>query len=177
MQTLEAALLETAGGWEQDVCAGHEDREIIGAVAETFLAQMLVVFMDLRPGALLLEEVAADRTYATWKPLGDERLLALGAGVRYRVSDRAKALLQLAEQGCACLSMPDFFHVMSDLVQSYALAIARRGRPVRQEWTKAAEVRSKPRPLAGSPQALLAAQHQVEGRRAEVQRWEGVHST
>src|SRR5207247_11016845 len=30
---------------------------------------------------------------------------------------------------------------------------------------------------AGHPQAPLAAQHQGEVRRAEVQRWEGVHST
>jgi Family of unknown function (DUF6399) len=133
--------------------------------------------MDLPTGYLLLEEVAEDRTYATWKALVDERLLALGAGVRYLVSDRAKALLQLAEQGFACLSMPDFFHVMHDLVKSYSLAIARRVRHARQECTKAEEVLSKPRPLAGSPQALLAAQHQVEVRRAEVRRWEGVHST
>jgi AraC-like DNA-binding protein len=44
MQTLEAALLETAGGWEKDVCAGTEGREIIGAVDETFLEQLMLVF-------------------------------------------------------------------------------------------------------------------------------------
>ena len=37
--------------------------------------------------------------------------------VLYRVSDRAKALIQLAEQGLECLSMPDFFHVVHDIVQ------------------------------------------------------------
>ena len=40
----------------------------------------------------------------------EARLTALGTGVRYLVSDRAKALIQLAEQGLECLSMPDFFH-------------------------------------------------------------------
>ena len=82
-------------------------REIIGAVDETFLEQMMLVFMDLRTGYLLLEEVAEDRTYATWKAVVEERLTALGTGVRYLVSDRAKALIQLAEQGLECLSMPD----------------------------------------------------------------------
>ena len=37
MHAVEAALLETAGAWEQDACAGAEGREIIGAVDETFL--------------------------------------------------------------------------------------------------------------------------------------------
>jgi Family of unknown function (DUF6399)/IclR helix-turn-helix domain len=177
MHALEAALLETAGVWEQDACAGNEVREIIGAVDETFLEQMMLVFMDLRTGYLLHEDVAEDRTYATWKAVVDERLLALGASVRYLVSDRAKALLQLADQGLECLSMPDFFHLMHDLVKSYSLAIARRVRHARQECTQAEEVLSKQSLLAGPPPALLAAQYQVEVRRAEVQRWEGVHST
>ena len=43
-------------------------------MAETFLARMILVFMDLSTGYLLLEEVAEDRPYATWKALVDERL-------------------------------------------------------------------------------------------------------
>src|SRR5215216_2487336 len=74
MQALEAALLETAAAWEKDGCASGEVREIIGAVDETFLARMILVFMDLATGYLLLEEVADERTYATWKTLVDERL-------------------------------------------------------------------------------------------------------
>ena len=53
-------------------------REIIGAVDETFLERMILVFMDLATGYLLLEEVADDRTYATWKALVEERLKAPG---------------------------------------------------------------------------------------------------
>jgi AraC-like DNA-binding protein len=126
MHALEAALLETAGAWEQDACAGDEVREIIGAVDETFLERMMLVLMDLRTGYLLLEEVAEDRTYATWKALVEARLTALGTEVRYVVSDRAKALIQLAEKGLECLSMPDFFHCMHDVGKSYALAIGQR---------------------------------------------------
>jgi len=96
-QALEAAILETAGSWEQDGRAGNEGREIIGAVDETFLERMILVCMDLCTGYLLLEEVAEDRTYATWQALVEERLQALGTGVRYLVSDRAKALIQLAD--------------------------------------------------------------------------------
>ena len=46
MQALEEALIETAEGWEKDGLADGEVREIIGAVDETFLAQMILVFMD-----------------------------------------------------------------------------------------------------------------------------------
>jgi hypothetical protein len=67
MQALEAALLETAAAWEKDGCASGEVREIIGAVDETFLERMILVFMDLSTGYLVLEAVADDRTYATWK--------------------------------------------------------------------------------------------------------------
>jgi hypothetical protein len=176
MQALEAALLETAEAWEQDGCAGGEVREIIGAVDETFLERMMLVFMDLRTGYLLREEVADDRTYATWKALVEERLTALRTGVRYLVSDRAKALIQLAEQGLECLSMPDFFHVMHDLVKSYSFAIARRVHQAHQELKKAEEALSRQPDPTGQPQAPSAAAHSAEVPRANVQRWEKVHS-
>src|SRR5215216_3746727 len=78
MQALEAAILKTAEGWEQDGLVGGEVREIIGAVDETFLERMILVFMDLATGYLLLEEAADDRTYATWKALVEGRLKELG---------------------------------------------------------------------------------------------------
>ena len=129
MQALETALLETAAAWEQDGHATGEVREIIGAVDETFLERMILICMDLTTGYLLFEEVAEDRSYVTWKALVDERLKALGTSVRYLVSDRAKALIQLAEKGLECLSMPDFFHVVHELIKSYSLAIGRRLTP------------------------------------------------
>lgn len=53
----------------------------------------------------------------------DERLTALGATVFSLVSNRAKALIQLAETGFACLSMPDFFHYLHDIGKNYSLAL------------------------------------------------------
>jgi len=107
MQALEAAWWETAAAWEQDGQTRGEGREIMGAVEETFLARMILVFMDLTTGSLLLEEAADDRPYAPWKTLVDARLKVLGTEVLSVVSDRAKALIQLAEQGLEGLSMPD----------------------------------------------------------------------
>ena len=168
---MEAALLETAATWEKDGCAGGEAREIIGAVDETFLEQMMLVFMDLRTGYLLLEGVAEDRTYAPWKAVVDERLVALNTGVRYLVSDRAKALIQLAEQGLECLRMPDFFPCMHELVKSYALAIGRRLRQAQKELKHAEEVLSRQPGLDGRRQDTPKTQQPLEVKHADVQRW------
>ena len=177
MQALEAAILQTAGGWEQDGLAGGEVREIIGAVDETFLERMILVFMDLSTGYLLLEAVAEDRTYATWKALVDERLKVLGTGVLYLVSDRAKALIQLAEQGLECLSMPDFFHVVHEIIKSYSLALGRHLRHTHQELKTATEALTR---LQGRPHAAQDAPEAkalVAARQAEVTRWEEAHHT
>jgi hypothetical protein len=171
MQTLETALLATAEAWEQDGCAGGEMREIIGAVDETFLERMMLVLMDLATGYLLLEAVADDRTYTTWKTLVEERLKALGTGVLYVVSDRAKALIQLAEQGLECLSMPDFFHVVHEIVQSYSLTLGQRWRHAHQALTKAQEALARRQGLLQGEQATREARALVATRQAEVTRW------
>jgi IclR helix-turn-helix domain len=174
MQTLEARILETAATWEKDEIATSEGCEMIGAVDETFLEQMVLVFMDLPSGYVVLEETADDRSYATWHALVDKRLPALRAQGRYLVSDRAKALIQLAEKGLACLSIPDFFHLVHDIVQSYWLALGRRRQQASQGLHKAEERLQKPRPVAPADEAYRAATHQVEAQQVEVTRWEAL---
>jgi Family of unknown function (DUF6399) len=164
IQVLEKTIVETAQAWEKEGTTTGEVRDIIGAVDETFLEHMLLVFMDLPSGYLLVEEVAAERTYATWKAIVDERLKPLGTTVLYLVSDRAKALIQLAETGFECFSMPAFFHCVHDIVKSYSLAIGRRLRHAQQELTRVATQR---------PSCQAHGEHavRVEARRAEVTRW------
>lgn len=177
MQALEAAVLETAEAWEKDGCTKDEVREIIGAVDETFLERMMLVCMDLKTGYLLLEEVAADRTYTTWKGLVDARLKTLGAGIRYLVSDRAKALIQLAEQGFECLSIPDFFHVLHDLTKGYALALGQRLHQAYKQLEAAEHTLARHRAHTMVTPASLQAQAAVEAKRTAVRHWEEVRST
>jgi len=177
MEALVDMIVETTQGWEQDGVAGGEVRESIGAVDETFLAQMILVFQDVSTGYMVQEEVADDRTYATWKALVDERLQALGTSVLYLVSDRAKALIQLAEQGFQCLSMPDFFHFMHDIVQSYSLALGRRMRQAHTALLKAQEALARLQGRPSAAQEAPAAQALVAIRQSEVTRWEEAHHT
>src|SRR3989441_572894 len=169
MQTLAATILETAATWEKNGVAMGAGQEIIGAVDETFLERMVLILLDLTTGYIVLEETADDRSYATWKALVDQRLDALRAQVRYVVSDRAKALIQLAEKGLECLSMPDFFHLVHDIVKSYSLALGRRLSQAHKDLEHAEAV------LASHPE--LAPRTEIEIRRAEGQRWEDVQRT
>jgi hypothetical protein len=162
MQALEATAVETAETWEQAARAAGEVREIIGGGDETFLERMMLIFQDLPTGYLVLEDVADDRTFATWKALGDERLKALGTEVLYVVSDRAKALIQLAEKGLECLSMPDFLHRMHDLVKSYSLAIGRRLKHAQKQLKAAEQALSSYLERTQAAQASQQAQAEVE---------------
>jgi hypothetical protein len=137
MHTLEGLLLETAAAWEKEGIAHGEIRPVIGAVDETFLQRMMLVFMDLATGSVLMEEVAADRSFATWFDRANDRLTTLGTEVLYLVSDRAKALSKLAHTGLGCLSIPDVFHLSHDLAKGYALAIFGRLRQAKRELEQA----------------------------------------
>ena len=177
MQRLEKLIVETAQAWEKDASANGEVRDIIGAVDETFLEYMMLVLMDLHSGYILLEEIAEDRTYKTWKALVDQRLEALKTGILYLVSDRAKALIQLAEKGFGCLSIPDFFHLVHELVKSYSLSIGRQCKQAQKALEKAEKVLEKARHRSPGDCENSQAISEVETCRQEVERWERVQCT
>jgi Family of unknown function (DUF6399)/IclR helix-turn-helix domain len=177
MRTLERIILDTAAAWEQEGIAHGEIRPIIGAVDETFLQRMMLVFMDLASGYLLMEEVAVDRTYDTWYGLINGRLKTFGIGVLYLVSDRAKALVKLAQTGLGCPSIPDLFHLSHDLAQGYSLSIFGR---LRQAQQALAQARQRLEALQASPPGsaqVQQAQASVEASEAVVARWQGVCTT
>ena len=123
MHLLERLLLATAAAWEQDGIAHGEIRPVIGAVDETFLQRMMLVCMDLATGYVLREEVATERSFDTWYARANNRLTTFGTEVLSMVSDRAKALIKLAQTGLGCPSIPDLCHLGHDLAQGYALCI------------------------------------------------------
>jgi hypothetical protein len=123
MEKLTLLILATTEAWEREGIAQGQIGPIVGSVDETFLERMMVVFMDLVSGYVLLEEVADDRTYETWYERVTARLEPMKTYVLYLVSDRAKALIKLAETGLECPSIPDVFHLLHELAKGYSLAI------------------------------------------------------
>jgi hypothetical protein len=176
MHTLEHIILETAAVWEQQGIAHGAIRPIIGAVDETFLPRMILGVMDLASASLLMEERAVKRTYATWDGLVKARLKTFGVGVSSLVSDRAKALIKLAETGLTCLSIPDVFPLSHELAKGYSLAIFGRLRQAQQALTQAGQrLATLQASHPGSDQAQQA-QALVEVREAEMKRWQAVRN-
>jgi hypothetical protein len=132
--------------------------------------------MDLARGYVLAAEGAAERSDDTWDAVVKARLAPLGVGVRSLVSDRAKARIQLAETGLACLRVPDVFHLLHALAKRDALAIFSRLRHAQQALRHAQErlATCQGSPPGGAPGQQARAL--VEAHAAEVQRWQGVRS-
>jgi hypothetical protein len=175
MHMLECLILETAAAWEKEGIAHGEIRPVIGAVDETFLQHMMLVFMDLATGYVLLEEVAADRSFDTWFDRANERLTTLGTEVLYMVSDRAKALIKLAQQGLGCPSIPDLFHLGHDLAKSYSLAIFSRLRQAKQELEQTKQHLEKVQHnTKADPAQVAQAQARVAACATSVTQWQEV---
>jgi DNA-binding transcriptional ArsR family regulator len=177
LHRLERLLLDTAAAWEKEGIAHGEIRPVIGAVDETFLQRMMLVFMDLATGYVLMEEVAADRSFDTWFARTNERLTTLGTPVLYLVSARAKALIKLAHTGLRCPSIPDVFHLGHDLAKGYALGIFGRLRQAKRDLEHAKQGLEK---LQKNPQAdpvqIAQAQSRVAACTTSVHHWQEVGS-
>src|SRR5918992_68621 len=175
MHTLEALLLETGAAWEQEGIAHGEIRPVIGAVDETFLQHMMLVFMDLATGYLLMEEVAEDRRFDTWYDRVNERLKTFGTEVLYLVSDRAKALIRLAHTGLGCLSIPDLFHLSHDLAKGYSLSIFSRLRQAKEDLEQAKQrLETVQQNARAEPVHMEQAQARLAACATSVTHWQGV---
>jgi hypothetical protein len=174
MEQLEHLILETTAGWEREGIDEGQIGPIVGAVDETFLQRMMLVFMDLVSGYVLHEEVADDRTYETWSSRVKMRLEPIQTRVLYLVSDRAKALIKLAKTGLECPSIPDLFHLLHELVKGYARAISRQLQSARQRLSQAQDHLDKCEARGVSETEIESAQSAVVAGEAEVAHWQQV---
>jgi hypothetical protein len=178
MRTLERHVLDTTSAWEEEGIAHGEIRPVIGAVDETFLQRMMLVFMDLATGYLLMEESAADRSYETWFERANARLKLFGVEVSYLVSDRAKALIKLAYKGFGCLSIPDLFHMGHDLAKGYSLSIFSRLRQARGELEQAKQrLETLQKKSQADLDRIAPAQAEIATCAASVHHWQEVGHT
>jgi hypothetical protein len=177
MEQLEALILETTEAWEREGIAQGQIGPLVGTVDETFLQRMMLVFMDLISGYVLLEEVATDRTYETWYERVTARLEPLKTSVLYLVSDRAKALIKLAETGLECPSIPDLFHLLHELVKGYSLGIWRQVKTARQALSRAQEHLATCQAEGASQAQIESAQVAVATGEADVAHWQQVRDT
>jgi hypothetical protein len=175
MHLLERLLRDTAAAWEKEGIAHGEIRPVIGAVDETFLQKLMLVFMDLATGYLLMEEVATDRSFDTWFDRANDRLKTFGTEVLYLVSDRAKALIKLAHTGLGCPSIPDLFHLGHALAKGYSLAIFGRLRQAKRDLDQAKQrLETLQKNAQAAPTQVVQGQAQVAACATSVTHWQGV---
>src|SRR2546421_8335515 len=177
MEKLTLLILATTEAWEHEGIAQGQIGPIVGSVDETFLERMMVVCMDLVSGYVLLEEVADDRTYETWYARVTTRLEPMKTYVLSLVSDRAKALIKLAETGLECPSIPDVFHLLHELAKGYSLAIWSQLKTVRQALSRAQEHLAKCQAAGASEAQIESAQAAVAAGEADVAHWQQVRDT
>jgi hypothetical protein len=118
--------------------------------------------------------VAVDRPYDPWHDCVNARLKTLEVGVLYLVSDRATALVTLAQTGLDCLSIPDLFPLRHDLAKGSSLMIFGR---LRQAQQVLAQARQRLETLQASPPGRAQVQQaQSLGAASETleTRWQGV---
>ncbi|MGK7914586.1 MAG: DUF6399 domain-containing protein [Prochloraceae cyanobacterium] len=127
--------------------------EIIAGADETFFPGIVLVLMDLVSGYILLEEKTSDRQYQTWFNKVQAAICQMGQGLSIKslVSDRAKALIQLAVKGLGCLSLPDLFHAMRCLSRAIGSRLggklARTKRQLQQAQRQRIELYLKGKPI------------------------------
>jgi len=110
--------------------------KIAGGIDETFFEKMILVFMDLPSGYIFFEEESKERDYPTWKEKIQQILKKFNIDFKYTVSDRAKALIKLAEKGINCLSIPDLFHASHEIVKLFGLRLHRKKADLYNKLTK-----------------------------------------
>ncbi len=99
-------------------------------------------------GYIVLEKKTSDRKYQTWFDQVQAALTQIGqrGAIKSKVSDRAKALVQLAIQGLGCESFPDLFHAMRCLSRSIGSRLGGQARPHEETVTKSAKGNNFPSP-------------------------------
>ena len=121
---LEEVIVSYGAEQEAQIRQVGQRVEICAGADETFFDQVILVMMDLVSGYIVLEEAAKDRTFVTWQDRAQQALDQVGIGLRYVVSDRAKALVKLALDGFTCPSIPDVFHALRDLTKAMSLGLS-----------------------------------------------------
>jgi hypothetical protein len=95
----------------------------------------------------------------------------------YLVSDRAKALIKLAETGLKCPSIPDLFHLLHERVKGYSLGIWRQVKTARQALSRAQDRLVTCQDEGASAAQIESARAAVAAGEAEVAHWEQVRDT
>ena len=123
-EVIECAIEEYRIAYDEKIKKAASNIDIIAGADETFFKDLMVlVLMDVNSGFILCEKLENDRKHKTWEKLAMTWLPHF-KNVYCMVSDRAKALIKLANDTIKKLSVPDLFHLMQDVSKAIGRPIA-----------------------------------------------------
>ncbi|NQY74432.1 MAG: hypothetical protein HRT90_06680 [Candidatus Margulisbacteria bacterium] len=112
--------------------------EITPGADETYLSGiMYLVLMDLQSGFIFTEEIKDKRDHETWEAVSTPWISKFKI-VRCFLSDKAKALLKLADKTFQVIRIPDLFHMMNDLSSVMKFSFNRIQKSIESEIKKLA---------------------------------------
>jgi hypothetical protein len=102
----------------------HEIEITPGGDETFFTDQMLIVLMELKSGFIFVEKPEEKRDHETWEGNALPWLSKFKL-IRCFLSDKAKALLKLAEKSLFVSRIPDLFHIMNDISKVMRFSFSR----------------------------------------------------
>ncbi len=131
------------GEIQKESCASDNAKKIVAAADETFFKKMILVFMDLRSGFIFSEKFSEKRDYDAWMKQTNKALKDFSVEVVYAVTDRAKALIKLAEDGFKVFSIPDLFHAARDICKPFGRYFGSKIHSIQKQIQKEKEALEK----------------------------------
>lgn len=133
-QKIDVALSAYKNQQDNNVLDKAKDIEIVAGADETFFKNiMILVLMDLRSGFIFTEQSTKDRKHKMWEKIAMPWLSKF-KNILCLVSDRAKAIIKLAEDSIDVPSIPDLFHLMQDIPKVIGSAISKRISTIEEQF-------------------------------------------
>lgn len=151
---------------ECEKSVAKKGQKIVAGLDETFLGEFLIlVLMDLSSGYLLLETITEDRKYETWSEKTMPRLEELDIEVKHAISDRAKALVKMAETGFECESGADVFHAQQDVSRLLGAKIGKGAAKAEKQLAEAKEKEEKIKETTKEARVITLKTNRVEAEK------------
>ena len=111
---IDALIAQYKDRYDALIKEKSSELEITPGADETYLSGvMYLVLMDLQSGFIFTEEIKDKRDHATWEAVSTPWISKFKV-IRCFLSDKAKALLKLADKTFQVSRIPDLFHMMND---------------------------------------------------------------
>jgi len=151
---IDDLIIKYKDEYDAMVKAKAAEIEITPGADETYLSDfMCLVLMDLQSGFIFTEEIEERRDHKTWALISTPWITSFKV-VRCFLSDKAKALIKLADKTFNTARIPDLFHMMYDISNVMRFSFNRIQKQLESELKKLHKKASKAKSIKGRVAAI-----------------------